>query len=445
MSFLIYPVIILIINLIYIPSLKYGLISDDSSVMKLNPYNIRRERLINIIIHILVAEYIYLVFKSPISAILFSIHPMVVQVPVFKSGRHHGFDALILLMVLAFIPFTAPLYYYSTFGYPTLTFTPLLFLFTKYWYLSIIAPLLFIRNWKDTKRIFKSKIEGDGIFTAPLPQDFTLHKWKLINLIIVVKTFSYYSLACLLPIKNGFYNSFLSTLGSSDKDTKYWYSLNRHFWGGLFALILMAIIWWFNKFNFIGMGIMIFGLSIGPYLNFVTVQQFTTPRYAYVALIGYQVALIGILTQLGFIGYLIIFGLFVFYLDRLVKVLQHYKKDNITMIMLDSQVFPDNPRLWYYRYEHMLHKNNPIMAWAEASYGLMYLPEDCQLWFGLACASFDLGDMNATIKFLNNSEKFMMLTERENMKSLILELRGRVNKALEDKYINNNFKPNRRF
>jgi len=127
-------------------------------------------------------------------------------------------------------------------------------------------------------------------------------------------------------------------------------------------------------------------------------------------------------------------ALFLFYLDRTLKVMKHYAKDNITMMELDSQVFPENPRLWYYRYEHMLHKGNPIMAWAEASYGLKHLPEDCQLWFGLACASFELGDYNAASEFLKTSEKFMILSDRKNMRGLIVEFRERINVELRKKY-----------
>jgi len=132
--------------------------------------------------------------------------------------------------------------------------------------------------------------------------------------------------------------------------------------------------------------------------------------------------------------WLIIGALFLFYIDRTLRVMKHYAKDNITMMELDSQVFPENPRLWYYRYEHMLHKGNPIMAWAEASYGLKHLPEDCQLWFGLACASFELGDFNAASEFLKTSEKFMILSDRKNMQNLILEFRARITVELTKKY-----------
>jgi hypothetical protein len=115
--------------------------------------------------------------------------------------------------------------------------------------------------------------------------------------------------------------------------------------------------------------------------------------------------------------------------------MEHYKKDNITMFILDSQVFPDNPLIWYWRYEHMLHKGNPVMAWAEASYGLKYLPENCQLWFGLSCASFELGDYNATLKFLDTAERFLILSDRKQMLGYIQELRQRVQLALKQKWM----------
>lgn len=423
--------IIALLNiLVYSQTVFFGVVSDDATMLKTNPYPVRRSKITSILLHTVIAEYIYLAFgQSLIAAILFSIHPMAIQVPVWWSGRYYGLSALIFLMVLAFGWIAVPFYFIAPAGIATVLFTPLLFIFTKHWYIALVFPILAWCSYRGIKANITSKVDGG------VPKD--LYKWKWINLIIVVKTFGYYSLACLLPIKNGFYNSFLATLGYSN----YWYSLNRHFWGGLLAVISMAVIWWFNKFNFTGMGIMLFVLSLIPFLNFITVQQFTTPRYAYLPLIGFQVALVEMIFKLPIIPQSAILGaLFLFYLDRTVRVMKHYKKDNITMIELDSQVFPDNPRLWYFRYEHMLHKNNPIMAWAEATYGLKYLPEDCQLWFGLACASFELGDMNAASEFLRTSEKFMMLTEREDMRGLITEMRQRIDIALKQKW-----QPKRRF
>lgn len=435
-----YPMIgmlsILLVNLIYFPAIWYGVVSDDTTALKINPYNVKRRKTYCVILHILVSIYIYIAFGmniiSLIAAILFSIHPLTIQVSCW-GARAYGLNALLFLAILSF-PLLTPLYFLTEVGIATTLFTPLIFIFTKHWYISLIFPILLWFSLKGIQANVGGKIKGDGIFTMPLPEDFTLHKFKMINIVIIVKTFGYYSLACLLPIKNGFYNSFLTTFGSSKKATDYWYSFNRHFWGGMFAIVLMAIVWWFNKNNFIGLGIMLFVTSIIPFLNIITVQQFTAPRYAYLPLVGFQIALVSILYKFGLLGQLIMSGLFVFYLDRTIQVMRHYKKDNITMIELDSQVFPDNPRVWYYRYEHMLHKGNPVMAWAEATYGLKHLPDDCQLWFGLACASFELGDMNAALEFVKTSERFMLLVERKNMQSLIAELKGRINKVLADKW-----------
>lgn len=441
---MIYPLLILLVNLIYLPAIKYEVINDDATELKLYPYNVRRAKVVSIILHLMTAEFIYLAFGSSqvsfIAALLFSVHPLAIQVPVWKAGSAYGVNALIFLLIKAFAPFSAPLYIVGMLSTATTLFTPLLFLFTGHWYIALMFPLLALISYK---KIWKENVEvkkkGNELFSTLT--DFKLSKFAFINLVIVVKTFGYYALACLLPMKNGFYNSFLATLGASHKDTKYWYSFNRHFWGGLFAMILMAVVWWFNKFNFVGMGILLFVLSIGPFLNFITVQQFTAPRYAYLPLIGFQIALVSLIFRLPAVWQAGICGaLFIFYLDRTLRVMKHYAKDNITMMELDSQVFPDNPRLWYYRYEHMLHKNNPIMAWAEATYGLKHLPEDCQLWFGLAVASFELGDMNAAGEFLKTSERFMILSDRKNMQSLIAEMRERIRVKLAEKY-----SPKRRF
>ncbi len=440
MSFL----LILLANCLYIQAIWFGVVSDEATELKTNPFNVKRSKTISIILHLIVCEYIHLAFgqswASFVIAMLFAVHPITVQVSCCKVGQYYGLNALIFLIALAFAPYSSPVLLLGMGGIGSLIFAPLAFLFSKYWYLSLFCPVLVLLSYKQILANVKSKKKG-GDFSAPLPENYTFHQWHWNNLIIVVKTFGYYSLSCLLPIKNGFYNSFLASRGTSNKVTYYWYSFNKHFWGGIFAMVLMVVIWWFNKFNFIGMGIMLFVLSLIPFLNFITVQQSTAPRYAYLSLIGFQVAFVGLVIQLPFYIQTAIFGaLFLFYLDRTIRVMKHYEKDNITMIDLDSQVFPDNPRVWYFKYEHMLHKNNPVMAWAEATYGLKHLPEDCQLWFGLACASFELGDMNAANEFLKTCERFMMLTERknervQNMQELVMELRGRIKDKLTEKYI----------
>ena len=433
--------LIILTNFIYLPALKFGLVSDDAAALQAKPFNVGRAKITSVALHLMVAEYIYFAFgcsnAALISALLFSVHPMTVQISCWKSGEHYGLNALVLLLIIAF-PFMFPLYAFSGLSAGSIICTPFVFLFTQYWYIALVFPVIAWFGYKKMLPGIVGKVKGNedkGGLTPALPEDFTFHKFKWVNLVLVVKTFGYYSLACLLPIKCGFYNSFLVTLGSSKKETDYWYSLNRHFWGGLFAMVLMATLWWFNKTNFIGMGILIFVTSLAPFLNVITVQQQTAPRYVYLPLIGFMIAFVILLVQLPLIISASVIGaLFLFYLDRTIQVMKHYAKDNITMIMLDSQVFPDNPRLWYFRYEHMLHKGNSLMAWAEASYGLKHLPEDSQLWFGLAVASFDLGDMNAATKWLQNAETFMMLTDRQQMKGLIEEMRGRIRVKLEEKF-----------
>jgi hypothetical protein len=433
--------LILLVNLIYLPTIWSGVVNDDASIAKFHALPIKRCKIRSIILHITIAEYIYAAFGSTptslVAAMLFSIHPLGVQIPLWFSARYYGIQALMFLFILKFAPFSAPVYFLGyKWAVGPLFLTPLLFFFTSHWQMGLIfIPLC----WFGLVWLLESvrrRITRVEVFASTISPDFSLHIFKWRNLVLVVKTFGYYALASLLPIKNGFFNSFLTTLGSSKKETDYWYSLNRHFWGGLFALVLMAVIWWFNKSNFIGMGILLFGLSIGPFLNFITVQQFTASRYAYLPLIGFQVALVGVIIKyLPYeMGVFLFGGLAFFYLDRLIRVFKHYQTNDQNLVVLDSEVFPDNPRVWYLRYERQLHLNNPIMAWAEATYGLKHLPEDCQLWFGLACATYDMGDIQGALFFLEKSEQNMILAERASFAALVAEFKSRIMAALEQKW-----------
>ena len=435
--------IIFLVNLVYLPAIKFGLVSDDATVFKLNFFPLKRSKITSIVLHIVIAEYVYYAFGqttiSLIAALLFSVHPTAIQIPVWFSGRYYGLEALKFLMIFAFAPIGVVVYFVWGVGILTNVFTPFLFLFTKHWYIVFIFIYLAWRKYKIIIKGIQSRAKSiDTTFKpgVPLQKGFFLHEFKIKNLILVVKTFGYYTLSCLLPLKNGFYNSFLCTLGASKKATDNCYSYNRQFWGGLFAMVLMFILWLFNMRNNIGIGIMLFVLSVGPYFNFISIHQFTAPRYSYLALIGFQIAFVTFIAQVfhPLVQAGIFSALFLFYLDKTIRVMQHYKKDDITMVDLDSQVFPENPRVWYFKYEHMLHKNNPVMAWAEASYGLRHLPEDCQLWFGLSCASFELGDCSAAKIFVETSEKCMILTDRQSMQSVINELKKRINDELFKKW-----------
>ena len=70
------------------------------------------------------------------------------------------------------------------------------------------------------------------------------------------------------------------------------------------------------------------------------------------------------------------------------------------------------------------------MAWAEAARGILFIPDDCQLWFGLACATFNLGDVKGASQFLDKAEKHMIEQDRKNMAEYIQDLRTRIRKKM---------------
>jgi hypothetical protein len=419
--------------MIWWPSLRYGLVVDDAAWFKTHPYNVRKGRIFNLTLHVLVCEYIYIAFGCTpaafMAAILFSVHPQAVQVPVYIGGRQYGLNSLMFLFSWTFAPAGCLILLLCRNGIsPMIMFAPAMFLFTKHPWLVLCAPLLAWRTIKYLRHDIKGKVEGDGVDTEPLPKDFDLDKFTPKKFIIVAKTFWYYTFAALLPVKNGFYNSWLVTLGAAKKHSFYWYSFNRYFWGGLVLICTLLCTWAYNRTNPIGFGIMLFVLSIGPFLNFITVQQFTASRYAYLATAGFLVALVHVLTNIMPVNMVccVVSGLFAFYLYQTVRVLRIYRVNDMTLMEIDSQEFPDNPRLWYFRAGHQLRNHNPVMAFAEGTYGLKHCPDDCQLYFGLACACHMLGKFKDAGAFLDMAEKHMITTERETMKELILDFRRKL-------------------
>ncbi len=285
--------LIFLINLIHLPAIGYGLIFDDAATMVMQPFPLKSIKAVSVILQIAVAEFIYIAFGetdvSFMAACLFSVHPICVQVSCLWAGSHYGLNALIMLGIIAFAPFGALFYLVGIKGNATLVFTPLVFLFSQNWLLILLTPLLFWWYWKDIKKNIQGKIEGNGPFVPAVSRSSESLVKRPRKVVIMVKTFGFYVLSCLLPMKNGIYNSFLQTFGISGKTTKYWYSLNRHFWGGILAIFLMAYIWFIHRSDHIGMGIILFVTSIAPFLNFISCQQFVSPRYCYLALIGFQI------------------------------------------------------------------------------------------------------------------------------------------------------------
>jgi len=422
--------LIFLVNLIYLPGLWYGLITDDEAYHKRVPFNVRRGRIFNQTLHIMVCEYIYMAFgctpQSFMAAILFAVHPQVVQVPVWIAGRQYGLNALMMLFTITFLPWGGAILFGCINGIsPSILFIPLFFLFTKFWYMApVCIGILLWRTWPNIKQNLTVKVHGDGVYNEALPKDFDLNKWNPLKPILAAKCLWFYFLSVFAPIKSGFYNSWMVTVGAAKNQTAYWYSPNRHFWGGIIVLMGLLITCVYHRSNAIGLGIAVFLLSIGPFLNFITIQQYTSPRFAYLATGGLLVAFCHLLPW--HIGICIFPGLFALYLVKLIDVLRVYRKNNMTLMELDSQTFPDNPRLWYFRYEHMLHKGNPVMAFAEATYGLKHNPDDCQLYFGLAVACHMMGKLKDAGLFLDMAEKYMITAERETMKELILEFRRRI-------------------
>lgn len=433
--------LILLVNLIWLPTLKFIAVTDDAMHIKTSPdtfgwpFRGRKgvvfARMVNITIHVLIAEYIYMAFGNILVALLFSVHPFGVQVAAWRSGRQYGINALLFMMAVAFAPIGS-LAYLACFNgaAPTILFTPLAFITTKYWWLAFMVIPIGIINYLNIRKGVVGKIKG-SFFYAGIPDDSILAKFNARKLIIVVKTFGYYSLACLLPIKNGFYNSFLANCGMSKQQTAYWFSLNRHFWGGLLAIGIVGTALVLNFHNIIGFGLMLFILSIAPFLNFITIQQYVAPRYAYLPLIGFQVALVGLLAKMGIFTQLVaIPALFAIYLDRLLRVMKHYEGKNKDLMYYDSDVFPDCLRLWYYKFHRWLELDNPIMAWAEAAWGLKYNPNDCQLYFGMAVASWNMGNRKGAEFFIGEAEKNMIDVGKKDMVNIIAEFKDRMKKGV---------------
>lgn len=117
-------------------------------------------------------------------------------------------------------------------------------------------------------------------------EDKKVHPKKLI---LTLKTFSFYTIHALLPIKTTFYHSFMQSLAGSGKARGY--ALDRYFWLGIPIFSGMAWKILFTPWDLISFGLVWWILGLLPFLNTFRLSQEIAERYTYAPLVGLMLAL----------------------------------------------------------------------------------------------------------------------------------------------------------
>lgn len=226
---------------------------------------------LTLIVHTINCILIYIAFgmnpTSLMASLLFSINPTNNQGSIWLSGKGYSLITMYALLMWIF-PLASPLIYlFGTYFCATsLLLFPLIFLFTKYWWLVFIIPLGF---WRESKRVFdktpgsKYTMESNDELKAVAPR----------KLIIVFKTLGYYFVNSIFALRLGFYHKYLFLHGVNAETNKLSYKIDKYFFIGIFVVLLTL----YTRH----IGLLWFCITIGQWLNLISFNQTIANRYAY--------------------------------------------------------------------------------------------------------------------------------------------------------------------
>ncbi len=249
---------------------------------------------LTMLIHATVAVFIYLGFGkneiSFIAALLFSLNPTNNQGSVWISGRAYALSALGMTFAMAFPAIGQAGILLATYTNPGF-FAPLALFGSSHALILFFLPLAWWINWSRFSRNVKYKMEKE-MFT----EDKAIKPEKIV---LVLKTFGFYTLLTLFPFQNAFYHSFLQSSAGSGRHRAYSMK-DRFFWIGIaFALGILAY-WILVPWNMISFGLLWWCVCLAPFCNLMRMSQEIAERYCYLPSVGLMIAFASILHPIAF-------------------------------------------------------------------------------------------------------------------------------------------------
>lgn len=373
------------------------------------------DHLFNIVLHTLCCITIYSCLGkndlSFITALLFSIHPVNNQVSIWLNGKRYSIVAMLILLSWAFKPqgiifyLISPLWHFG--GVPAV----LLYLFSPHrWVLWLLLVPLIIS--------YKTVLDKVGTRWERIPWG-EVKIFKPRKFVILFKMFGYVFLHCLLPRRMSFYHMFMERFGFSDKDNKYWYSLNKDFWIGLPVTIGVVTLMIMNWNNPIGFGLFWWIIFMLPWLQFpISLTQAISERTYYLPLIGLCYALSYVLRGYPYITII----LFTYYLVKLWFYMPAYKNlEEFYRYALHE--FPDHFRARGHIIQKELNEKRVFWALKDAGVGLGYTPHDCTLNMLMAKSLMALGAWHPALEYLKKAEENLVIGHEKHLTRIINNFR----------------------
>jgi hypothetical protein len=252
--------------------------------------DLRLARAFTILFHTANCVLVYLAFGrdgvSFLAALLFAVHPINTQCSVWLSGKPYLHASFFILLGVVFY-WAAPLCYALSllFSITSIMF-PGIFIKSSPWWMLLLLPPFALVAFRRTKQALVDKYN----FSNPKIRRF---EWR--KLVLATKTFAYYFIICMFPIKIGMFHTFGYEYGITKQDSDKWDRVDSVFWLSFTLLVLyvvLMVMYWDTR---IGLGMWWYGVFIIMWCNIVTIQQFIAERYCYLANAGLMLAVSSIL------------------------------------------------------------------------------------------------------------------------------------------------------
>lgn len=446
MDIQIIALIILINLLFYLRTLKYPGICDDIPVFNQTVeipkgwwmyfwYHLfgrkykewKLPHILTLFFHTLNCILIYMAFGSnyisAIAALLFSVNPVNNQCSIWISGRvGYSMNTTFALLMWLF-PLASPLIYlFATYfcGASIILF-PLIFLFTKYWWLSALVGLGF---WRESKRIFSK--EPNAKFQTE--SNIELKSITPRKIIIALKSLGYYFINALFALRLGYYHKYLFLHGVNVETNKESYKIDKYFFIGIgvILLTLYTMIWTKN------IGMAWFCLCISQWCNVISFNQTITNRYIYMPNVGLTLFISSLLLYYPPLAMI----LFTYYATKLIPFLIFYKNEYWS-IEHSCMEQPDFFYPWQNRAVHCFQNNNYHGALGNMLKANELRPNDWKILYNLSQIYMLLGNLTACKEYYELALKTKIDGREEAIKGLMLRLKNWIDEV-ESQAKNNN-------
>jgi len=442
--------IILLNFLFYWRTLKYEFISDDKAIQARTPeggypnpknawqrfymqfrcrryINSREVHLMNFVVHLINCVLIYVVFGMNdiafLTAILFTINPINLQCVAWCSGRAYAISTTLVLCMFI-LPFMAPLFFYLTrFFSVNAIFAPLCFITTKYWYLALMVP---VGLWLERKRLKEKSTTSVSVEMKTI---------GLRKVVTFIKTFGYYFMMCLFPVRLGWHHQFVWGIGVTKKYNDQCYSINKEFRYGLAIFYFVVINIFLNWSPFVW-GLLWFSINIAMWCNFITWQQQIAERFCYLANVGMMYVLAGFLLTLPTPLNLLLIGIFIGgYAIKNWITTPAYKNEywRIEQSIMD---IPNSHYAWLYRGFKKFHAQDYVGALYDFQEARVHSTHEFKVNFNIASCFIMLQQIEEAKKYLKYAEDEMYIGEEPRLKPIVDNMWAFIKEIEETKQIN---------